>query len=136
MQTFTYDGKLQCAPKDYSTLALVINTDLWAKAGLTDADIPKDWAGLEAVAKKLTKGKVTGLVIGNDINRGGAFMVQAGGWVVNKDGKKVTADTPREPGRPRRDQEDDGGRVAEVHDRHQARPPAGAARRSARARPR
>ena len=73
----------------------MINTDLWAKAGLTDADIPKDWAGLEAVAKKLTKGKVTGLVIGNDINRGGAFMVQAGGWVVNKDGSKVTADTPQ-----------------------------------------
>ena len=95
MQTFTYDGKLQCAPKDYSTLALVINTDLWTKAGLTDADIPKDWAGLEAVAKKLTKGKVTGLVIGNDINRGGAFMVQAGGWVVSKDGKTVTADTPQ-----------------------------------------
>ena len=33
VQTFTYDGKLQCAPKDYSTLGLVINTDLWAKAG-------------------------------------------------------------------------------------------------------
>src|SRR3954462_6772497 len=95
VQTFTYDGTLQCAPKDYSTLALVINTDMWAKAGLTDADIPKDWAGLEAVAKKLTKGKVTGLVIGNDVNRGGAFMVQAGGWVVNKDGSKVTADTPQ-----------------------------------------
>jgi multiple sugar transport system substrate-binding protein len=95
VQTFTYDGKLQCAPKDYSTLGLVINTDMWAKAGLTDADIPKDWAGLETVAKKLTKGKVTGLVIGNDINRGGAFMVQAGGWVVNKDGSKVTADTPQ-----------------------------------------
>ena len=95
VQTFTYDGKLQCAPKDYSTLGLVINTDLWAKAGLTDADIPKDWAGLETVAKKLTKGKVTGLVIGNDINRGGAFMVQAGGWVMSKDGTKVTADTPQ-----------------------------------------
>ena len=47
------------------------------------------------MAKKLTKGKVTGLVIGNDVNRGGAFMVQAGGWVVNKDGSKVTADTPQ-----------------------------------------
>ena len=26
---FTYKGKLQCAPKDYSTLGLIINTDLW-----------------------------------------------------------------------------------------------------------
>jgi multiple sugar transport system substrate-binding protein len=92
VQAFTYDGKFYCAPKDYSTLALVINKDLWAKAGLTDADIPKDWAGLESVAKKLTTGKVTGLVIGNDINRGGAFMKQAGGWVVAEDGTKMTAD--------------------------------------------
>ncbi len=94
VQAFTYDGKFYCAPKDYSTLALVINTDLWTKAGLTDADVPKDWAGLETVAKKLTTGKVTGLVIGNDINRGGAFMKQAGGWVVSDDGKTVTADKP------------------------------------------
>ena len=93
VDAFTYDGKFYCAPKDSSTLALQINTGLWTKAGLTDADIPKDWAGLEAVAKKLTSGNVTGLVIGNDINRGGAFATQAGGWVV-KDGK-FTADDPK-----------------------------------------
>ncbi len=94
VKTFTVDGKLQCAPKDYSTLALEINTDMWTAAGLTDADIPKDWAGLETAAKKLTKDKVTGLVIGNDINRGGAFMKQAGGWVVSEDGKTMTAESP------------------------------------------
>ncbi|MEW1953913.1 extracellular solute-binding protein [Terrabacter sp. NPDC080008] len=91
VQAFTYDNKFYCAPKDYSTLALEINTDLWKKAGLTDADIPKDWASLEAVAKKLTSGKVTGLVIGNDINRSGAFIKQAGGWIVSPDGKTMTA---------------------------------------------
>jgi len=91
VQTFTYDNKFYCAPKDYSTLALVINPDLWSKAGLTDADIPKDWAGLETVAKKLTSGKVTGLVMGNDINRSGAFIKQAGGWIVSPDGKTMTA---------------------------------------------
>ncbi|MER7072749.1 extracellular solute-binding protein [Terrabacter sp. NPDC000476] len=91
VKTFTYDDKFYCAPKDYSTLALVINTDLWTKAGLTDADVPKDWAGLEAVAKKLTSGKVTGLVIGNDINRSGAFIKQAGGWIVSEDGTAMTA---------------------------------------------
>ncbi len=94
IKTFSYKGKLQCAPKDYSTLALIINTATWKKAGLTDADIPKDWAGLEKVAKKLTAGKVTGLVIGNDINRSGAFMKQAGGWVVSPDGTKMTANSP------------------------------------------
>src|SRR3954449_250111 len=94
VQAFTYDNKFYCAPKDYSTLALEINTDLWAKAGLTDADIPKDWAGLEAVAKKLTSGKVTGLVVGGEWARLGVFMRQAGGWVVSPDGKSVTADSP------------------------------------------
>ncbi len=94
VQTFTYDGELQCAPKDYSTLALIINSDLWTKAGLTEADIPKDWAQLEAVATKLTTGNQTGLVIGNDINRSGAFVTQAGGWFVNEDGTEVTADSP------------------------------------------
>jgi multiple sugar transport system substrate-binding protein len=93
VDAFTYDGKFYCAPKDSSTLALQINTDLWTKAGLTDADVPKDWAGLETVAKKLTSGKVTGLVIGNDINRSGAFIKQAGAWIV-KDGK-FTADDPK-----------------------------------------
>jgi multiple sugar transport system substrate-binding protein len=91
VDAFTYNGKFYCAPKDYSTLALQINPDLWAKAGLTDADIPKDWAGLETVAKKLTNSNVTGLVIGNDINRGGAFIKQAGGWIVSPDGKTMTA---------------------------------------------
>ena len=94
VQTYTYDGKLQCAPKDFSTLALVINTDLWTKAGLTDADIPKDWAGLETVAKKLTSGKVTGLVVSGEWARLGVFMRQAGGWVVSPDGTTVTADSP------------------------------------------
>src|SRR6476661_5602552 len=96
VKSFTYDNKFYCAPKDSSTLALQINNDLWKAAGLTDADYPKDWAGLESVATKLTKGNVTGLVIGNDINRSGAFMKQAGGWVVSNDGK-MTADAPGNP---------------------------------------
>lgn len=93
-KTFTYDGKFYCAPKDMSTLALVINQDLWTKAGLTDADIPKDWAGLETVAKKLTTGDVTGLVTNPDKDRVGAFVKQAGGWWVSEDGSSMTANSP------------------------------------------
>ena len=48
---FTYDGKFYCAPKDFSTLALQINTDLWTKAGLTDADVPTTWDQLTAAAR-------------------------------------------------------------------------------------
>ena len=135
-QTFTYDGKLQCAPKDYSTLALVINTDLWAKAGLTDADIPKDWAGLEAVSKKLTSGNVTGLVISDDVDRIGVFAKQAGGWIVNNDGKHRHGGHPREnlAGLDEVQKMLKSG-VDEVTPTATLTP-AGAARRSARARPR
>ena len=59
--TFTYEDTLQCAPKDFSTLALEINTDAWKKAGLTDADIPTDWDQLATVAEKLTTGDQVGL---------------------------------------------------------------------------
>ena len=93
VKTYTYNGTLQCAPKDFSTLALVINTDLWSEAGLTDADLPQDWAGLERVATKLTKGGVTGLVVNGEWARLGVFMRQAGGWVVAQDGTSVTADS-------------------------------------------
>ncbi|KQZ88537.1 sugar ABC transporter substrate-binding protein [Phycicoccus sp. Root563] len=92
-KTFTYDNKLYCAPKDFSALALIINTDMWKAAGLTDADVPKTWADLEAVSKKLTTGKHVGLVIGDTRDRVGAFMKQAGGWIVNDDQTKVTADS-------------------------------------------
>lgn len=88
---FTYDGKFYCAPKDFSTLGLIINTDKWAAAGLTDADIPTDWDGLEAAATKLTTADTVGLSFGQEYARIGVFMSQAGGTLV--DGSKVTADS-------------------------------------------
>ena len=93
VKTFTYDGKFYCAPKDFSTLALIINTDLWQKAGLGTGDMPKNWSDLETVAQKLTTDKVKGLVIGDTRDRVGAFMKQAGGWIVSPDQTRMTADT-------------------------------------------
>ncbi|MEO3862136.1 extracellular solute-binding protein [Acrocarpospora sp. B8E8] len=92
--TFTYDGKYYCAPKDFSTLALVINTDLWAKAGLTDADVPTTWDQLTATSEKLKAKDITPLALGDTRDRVGAFMVGAGGWIISPDGKTATADTP------------------------------------------
>jgi multiple sugar transport system substrate-binding protein len=90
---FTYDGKFVCAPKDFSTLQLEINTDMWKAAGLTDSDVPTTWDQLATVAKKLTRGKVTGLVTSNEYQRLGAFMVQAGGNLTNPQNTKATVDT-------------------------------------------
>jgi multiple sugar transport system substrate-binding protein len=93
VSSFTYDGKFYCAPKDFSTLALEINTDMWKAAGLTDADIPTTWDELETVAKKLTTNGVVGLGIGGEYARVGAFMAEAGGNLMNEDSTKATADT-------------------------------------------
>jgi multiple sugar transport system substrate-binding protein len=92
VDTFTYDGTFTCAPKDFSTLGLIINTDLWAAAGLTDADIPTDWDSLEAAARTLTAAGTVGLSFGLEYARLGVFMNQAGGQLV--DGDTVTADSP------------------------------------------
>jgi len=93
VKTFTYDGKFYCAPKDFSTLQLVINTDLWQKAGLTDDDVPSTWDQLAADAKKLTSGKTKGLVFNGEYARLGVFMAQAGGRLVSEDGKTAEANS-------------------------------------------
>jgi multiple sugar transport system substrate-binding protein len=94
VKNFTYDGKLYCAPKDFSTLQLVVNNDDWKAAGLTTADYPKTWDQLDAVAKKLSTDGRTGLVVSGQYERLGAFMVQAGGNLMNDSSTKATADSP------------------------------------------
>jgi len=88
---FTYNGTFYAAPKDFSTLGLEINDDLWTAAGLTAADYPTTWDQLHAVAQKLTTGDVTGLVVSGQYERLGAFMVQNGSNLMSADGTKVTA---------------------------------------------
>jgi multiple sugar transport system substrate-binding protein len=95
VQSFTYKSKFYCAPKDFSTLALEINTDMWKAAGLTAADVPTTWAQLETVAKKLTTAKVAGLVFNDTLDRVDAFMRQAGGTMMNADNTTFTIDTPQ-----------------------------------------
>jgi len=92
VENFTVDGTFYCAPKDFSTLSLIINTQMWTDAGLTDADLPKTWDDLAAVAQKLTTADHVGLAFGAEYQRVGAFMAQAGGGLVS-DGK-VIADDP------------------------------------------
>jgi multiple sugar transport system substrate-binding protein len=90
---YTYKGHLYAAPKDFSTLALVVNTASWKKAGLTAKSYPKTWAQLSSVAKKLTSSGQVGLCTGPEFHRLGVFMIQAGGWLVSKDGKTATVNS-------------------------------------------
>jgi len=87
---YTFNGHLYAAPKDFSTLGLVINTTSWKAAGLTNKDYPKTWAQLATVAKKLTTSKQVGLCTNPEFHRLGVFMIQAGGWLVSKNGKTAT----------------------------------------------
>ena len=92
-EAFTFDGRFYCAPKDFSTLALFINTADWQAAGLTDADIPTTWDQLSTVAKKLTTDGRAGLTMSPQYERIGAFMAQAGGALTNADQTTATADS-------------------------------------------
>jgi multiple sugar transport system substrate-binding protein len=88
VENFTLDGEFYCAPKDFSTLALIINTDAWEAAGLTDADVPTDWDELASVAQQLTTDDQVGLAFGAEYQRLGVFMAQAGGGLI-VDGQAV-----------------------------------------------
>lgn len=91
VENFTIDDTFFCAPKDFSTLALIINTQMWTDAGLTDADIPKTWDDLAAVAKTLTTADHVGLAFGAEYQRIGTFMAEAGGGLVS-DGTAIADD--------------------------------------------
>ncbi len=90
---YTYKGHLYAAPKDFSTLGLVINTASWKSAGLNAKNYPKTWDQLAAVAKKLTRNGQVGLCTGAEFHRLGVFMIQNGGWLVSKNGKKATVNS-------------------------------------------
>ncbi len=88
---FTTDGKFYCPPKDYSTLALQVNTDMLAAAGVKP---PTTWDELLAATKKLSTDKVAGLIVPTDPARWLAFLYQAGGSVTNADNTKITINSP------------------------------------------
>ncbi|CAN5280379.1 ABC transporter substrate-binding protein [soil metagenome] len=89
-EAFTVDDEFYCAPKDFSTLALVINTASWEAAGLSDADVPTTWEELATIAQTLTTPEQAGLATSTEYQRLGAFMAQAGGGLVT-DGEATAA---------------------------------------------
>lgn len=91
VDSFTYDGTWYCPPKDFSTLALEVNTAMLEEAGV---EPPTNWEELRAAAEALTTDDVTGLVLGAEWFRWGVFALQAGGDVTNDDLTEMTADSP------------------------------------------
>lgn len=89
-EAFTYEDQLYCAPKDFSTLGLVINSAMWEEAGLTEDDIPTTWDELATVAEQLTTEDTVGLGFSPEFQRLGVFTAQAGGGLVT-DGEATVA---------------------------------------------
>ncbi|MCX7904040.1 MAG: ABC transporter substrate-binding protein [Caloramator sp.] len=91
LKGFSNGGKIYGLPKDYNTLVLFYNKDMFKEAGITKA--PTTWKELEEVAKKLTKNGVKGLSLSIDAARFIPFMFQSGAKI--NDGDKPVFNTPQ-----------------------------------------
>lgn len=87
LAAFTKDGTPYCVPKDFSTLGLLYNKDLFDKAGVKYPTADWTWQDMADAAKKLTSGGVVGLSAAADRNRWMSFFYGNGGEVFDKDGK-------------------------------------------------
>ncbi len=92
VDVFSVNGKFYCPPKDFSTLALQINTDMMNAAGIKAP--PTTWDELAADAKAMTTGDVAGFVENSDAARWLAWLYQAGGSVTDDAFTKMTINSP------------------------------------------
>jgi multiple sugar transport system substrate-binding protein len=94
---FAYKGKIYGYPKDWSPLAMEVNTDLAAKAGVKPAAI-KTWADLAAAARKLRAVMPSGskpICLSPSWDRALAFVYQNGGSFLNPAKTKSTVNSPQ-----------------------------------------
>jgi multiple sugar transport system substrate-binding protein len=88
-------GQVYGLPKDWSSLGVFYNKQMFQAAGLTPPSDNWTWDDLKADAQKLTKNpgspnSVYGVVLSADASRWGAFLLANGGSVLNKDGTQAT----------------------------------------------
>lgn len=95
-QAFTIDDTFWCPPKDFSTLALQYNKDMFDAAGLDYPTPDWTWEDLRSAAEQLTDpdSGVYGMVLSADLARWIAFLYQAGGTVTDVDFTTMTLDSP------------------------------------------
>ncbi len=93
-QAFTLNDTFYCPPKDFSTLALQYNKDMFDAAGLEYPTADWTWDDLRSAAEALTTDDVYGMVLSADMARWIAFLYQAGGNITNEDFTAMTLDTP------------------------------------------
>lgn len=94
-EAFTIEGTFYCPPKDFSTLALEYNKDLFDAAGVEYPTADWTWDDLRAAAEKLTNADTGtyGMVLSPDFARLIAFIYQAGGTIADEGFTTMTLDT-------------------------------------------
>ena len=91
INAFSYQNKIYGIPKDFNTLGLVYNKDLFKAAGVAEPTNDWTWDDLKAAAKKLTSGSVVGLSLPADAARFMPFLWAAGGDLANINNDKGQA---------------------------------------------
>lgn len=91
VKNFTYDGKMYGVPKDWDTIALAYNKDLFDKAGVSYPDDTWTWENVIDAAKKIKeKTGQWGFLAPLDDQSGYLNLVkQAGGYIISPDGKQA-----------------------------------------------
>lgn len=96
IDAFTYEGQVYGIPKDFNTLALFYNQDLFDAAGLDYPTAAWTWDDLQAAAAALSDpaNGIYGLGVPADAGRFPAFVFQNGGEVMNADFSDTLLDSP------------------------------------------
>ena len=94
-EAFTIDGTFYCPPKDFSTLALEYNKDLFDAAGVAYPTADWTWDDLRAAAEQLTDADagVYGMVLSPDFARLIALIYANGGTVTDEGFTAMTLDS-------------------------------------------
>jgi multiple sugar transport system substrate-binding protein len=93
-------GQVYGLPKDWNSLGVFYNKQMFQAAGLPTPAPGWTWTDLQNDAQKLTQHpgtpqSVYGVVLSADLSRWGAFLNQAGGSVLNKDGTQAAFNSPQ-----------------------------------------
>jgi multiple sugar transport system substrate-binding protein len=96
IDAFSANGKVYGIPKDFNTLGLFYNKDLFAKAGVAEPTDDWTWDDLKAAAQKLSDpaNNVYGLGVPADAGRFPIFVFQNGGAIMTPDFQDTLLDAP------------------------------------------
>ncbi len=83
------DGTVYCPPKDFSTLALLYNKDLFDAAGVEYPNSDSTWEDIYAAAEAINSADVAGMSVAADRNRWMGFLYGNGGNLFDADGNVV-----------------------------------------------